>query len=92
MTVSTESSSDANRNCTHGCFLDKIIGIDVLFESGIRFGRSQERWRRLALERDMAANKCVVVEELKAVEGLKEREMVLRLYGDRILMAIQEYL
>ena len=40
----------------------------------------------------MAANKCVVVEELKAVEGLKEREMVLRLYGDRILMAIQEYL
>ena len=39
----------------------------------------------------MAANTCVVVEELKAVEGQKEREMVLRLYGDRILMAIQEY-
>ena len=40
----------------------------------------------------MTANQCVVVEELKVVEGLKEREMVLRLYNDRILMAIQEYL
>ena len=58
MTVSTESSSDANQDCTHGCFLDKIIGIDVLLNRVSALGEAnndgddlllRETWLRISV-------------------------------------------